>query len=262
MTSQRSGTQRLLRGIVATFAASGLLLSWAAERGSVERANRLHREGALSAAATIYQEHVAAEATEPVLRYNLGTSLLGLGSSSAQGELQAGRESPRADVRARALYNAGLWSLRRALQASERDSTRVYAAAAVDANRSALRVRPNHADTRWNLAMAQRLLDSITAAERRGGREMADGAVEADAVVQSENMTDVDEEAELPDEAPMEGEDETLAEMNEEAPLSAAEAEGILGRTHLDATLIVQKLLALQSRGLWGRQLRRSGPRR
>ena len=261
MTSQRSRTW-LRRGVVAAFASSGLLLSWAAERSSVERANRLHREGALSAAAKIYQEHVVAEATEPALRYNLGTSLLGLGRSSAQTELQAGRESPVADVRARALYNVGLWSLRRALEASERDSTRVYAAAAVYANRSALRVRPDHADTRWNLAMAQRLLDSIDAAERTSGREMSDGAVEADAVVRSENMTDVEGQAELPDDAPTEGEDETLAELNEEAPLSAAEAERILGQTHLDATLIVQKLLALESRGLWGRRLRRSGPRR
>ena len=261
MTSHRSMTW-LRRGIVAAFASSGLLLSWAAERSSVERANRLHRDGALSAAATIYQEHVFAEATEPALRYNLGTSLLGLGSFSAQFELQAGRESPLADVRARAFYNVGLWGLRRALEASERDSTRVYAAAAVDANRSALRVRPNHSGSRWNLAMAQRLLDSIDAAERTGGREMADGAVEADAVVRSENMTNVEEQAELPDEAPTEGEDETLAEMNEEAPLSAAEAEEILGRSHLDATLIVQKLLALESRWWWGRRLRRSGPRR
>ena len=261
MTGQRSRTW-LRRGVVATLTSSGLLVSWAAERSSVERANRLHREGALSAAATIYQKHLGAEPTEPALRYNLGTSLLGLGSPSAQDELRAGSESPLADVRARALYNAGLWSLRRALEASESDSTRVHAAAAVEANRSALRVRPSHADTRWNLAMAQRLLDSIDAAERRGGREMADGAVEADAVVRSESMTDLEEETELPDEAPSRGEDEALAEMNEEAPLSAAEAEGILGKTHLDATQIVLKLLALESRGLWGRQLRRSGPRR
>jgi hypothetical protein len=48
-----------------------------------------------------------------------------------------------------------------------------------------------------------------------------------------------------------------LAETAEDAPLTTAEAEEILGRTHLDATLIVQKLLALQSRGLWGRRLRR-----
>lgn len=255
------------RGVLAGFAASGLLLTWAFEQGSLARANRLYRAGALEEAAAIYARRAAAAdagAGLPI-RYNLGTALLGLASDSdsARAELGAAAESEVPDVRARALYNHGLSSLLRALDDDAGDSTRVYAAAAVSANRSALRARPDHADTRWNLAIAQRLLDSIDAVDRRSGRELQEGAVETDLVVRSENARDVQQDDELPEEAPREGEEEARADAAGEGALSLAEAEEILGRTHIDASLIVQKLLALEGRSAWGRRLRRTpGPRR
>lgn len=246
--------------MLAAVATSGLTVSWAVERQSLERANRLHREGALRAAATLYGARLSRRQPDPSLRYNLGTSLLELGNPAAPVELEAGAESPEVDVRARAHYNAGVFSLRRAL---EGDSVRAYATAAVESNRAALRIRPDHAETKWNLAMAQRLLDSIDAADRRSGRETAESALEADEIVRSENVLDVDEENELPEEAPMEGEEETRAELEDENALSRVEAAEILTTTHLDPTLMVRKLLALESRSHWGRRLRRSvTPRR
>jgi hypothetical protein len=245
------------RGIVAAVSCSGLLLSWAVERGSVERANRLYRDGAFERAAEIYRARLDDDA-DGAVRHGLGTALLALADPSAPAELELAAASPVVDVRARALYNRGLWSLRSALDDEAGDSLRVHAAAAVAANRSALRARPDHADTKWNLAIAQRLLDSIDAADRRSGRELQEGAVETDMVVRSENAQDVEGDDEFPEEAPREGEDEARAESDGEAALSLAEADEILGRSHLDPSLIVQKLLALEGRSAWGRRLRRS----
>ncbi|NIR41162.1 MAG: hypothetical protein GWN79_25415, partial [Actinobacteria bacterium] len=65
-----------------------------------------------------------------------------------------------------------------------------------------------------------------------------------------------DEEQELPEDAPMDGEDETRADRGEELPMSQLEAADILTDSHLDPTEMVRKLLALQSRSFWGRRLR------
>ena len=121
----------------------------------------------------------------------------------------------------------------------------------------AIRLRPEDQNAKWNLAMALRLLDSIDAIARRSGREMAEGAVEADVVTRSVNVPDAaeDERAEDP---PAEGEEETVALAGEESPLSLEEAAQILGDSHLNATAILGKLIALQSRGRWGRPGSRS----
>ena len=250
----------LRRGVVAVVASTGLLFSWAFERSSLERGNRLHRSGEFTEATVIYQERVSSAEDAARVSYNLGTALLKLGSSSARAALEEGEQSGVVDVQARAHYNSGLLSLTRAIE--EGDSVRAHAAAAVDANRAALRLRPDHRNTKWNLAMAQRLLDSIDAADRRSGRETAEGAVEVDEVVRSENVADVEAEDELPQDAPQEGEEEALADDEDELALTAAEAAEILGQTHLDGTLMVQKLIALESRGFWGRRIRSGGPRR
>lgn len=247
---------------MAALAASGVLLSWSWERRSVEHANRLHRRGSSGEAALLYSERLGGAETDPSLRYNLGTSLLELGSPSAPVELEAAVESPLREVRARALYNGGLHSLRTALEGAAGDSLRLLAEAAVDANRRALVLRPDHEDTKWNLAMAQRLLDSIDAADRRAGRDRAESALEADEVEQSDNVLELDEEQELPEDAPMEGEEEARADGGEEDPMSRAEADEILSSTHLDPTLLVRKLLALESRSFWGRRVGPRGPRR
>jgi len=253
----------LRRAIVAAVAASGLLLSWAWERGSVEHANRLHRRGDLVHAAALYGTGVAEEEVDPSLRYNFGTALLELGSEAATEVLEAAREGAPTEVEARSYYNSGLASLRMALEGADGDSLRALAESAVEANREALFRRPDHADTKWNLAMAQRLLDSIIAADQQAGREEAESALEADEVIQSENVLELDEEQELPEDAPMDGEEETRADAAGDDDMSRLEADEILSTSHLDPSLIIRKLLALESRAQWGRRLRRTvTPRR
>jgi len=238
----------LIRGALGLVAMVGLGLSWSAERRSLERANRLQRAGQTEAAASLYEARAIRSPVDPRLRYNLGTALAALDSGSAEVELARAAAAGSREIRGRAEYNIGLVRLRQALETADPDSVRSDAAAAVEANRTALRLRPGDPDAKWNLAMAVRLLDSIDSYERRSGRELTEGAVEADVVTRSVNVPDPaeDERAEDP---PAEGEEETVAVVGEESPLSPEEAAEILGTSHLDPTDILQKLLALEGRG-------------
>ena len=246
----------LTRIAVALTAALGLTLSWSAERSSLERANRLHRAGASVEAAALYQQRATAGAEDVETRYNLGTAMAASDDPGAEEELVLATRRGPAEIRSRAQYNTGLVRLQKALAAGVPDSVRIQAAAAADANRVSLRLQPDNQDAKWNLAMALRLLDSIDAIERRSGREMDDGAMEADVVTRSMNVPDAaeDERAEDP---PAEGENEAVALSEDEGPLSPDEAADILGRTHLDPTEMIGKLLALESRSRWGQRLRR-----
>ena len=251
-----------LRVTVIYLTLSGLIFTWANERKSVERANRLHRSGDLPKAAAVYQSRIDLDSLRLDLRYNLGTSLLELGSAGAEEELALGVESNDDEVTKLALYNLGVSRLLRAVSAEHVDSMRVHARASVQANRNTLRLSPDQADAKWNLSMAQRLLDSIDAANRRAGRATAEGPVDPDELVPAENMLEGEEEDPRQGFAPLEGDDESLAELSEEAPLPFAEAAEILGATRLDGAAIMRKLLALESRTRWGRQLGRVGPKR
>ena len=235
---------------------------YANERQSVEHANRLHRSGDLPKAAAVYQSRIDLDSLRLDLRYNLGTSLLELGSAGAEEELALGVESNDDEVTKLALYNLGVSRLLRAVSAEHVDSMRVHARASVQANRNTLRLSPDQADAKWNLSMAQRLLDSIDAANRRAGRVTAEGPANPDELVPAENMLEGEEEDPRQGFAPLEGDDESLAELSEEAPLPFAEAAEILGATRLDGAAIMRKLLALESRARWGRQLGRVGPKR
>jgi len=252
--ASENGARWRRRALVLAVASSGLVLAWSNEHGSVERANRLHRKGRISDAAVIYREQAGRDDPIPRVRYNLGTALIGLENAAGEEEMAAAMASRDAEVKARSQYNIGLSRLTRALDVTEGDSTRIHAQASVVATTNALRLRPGDPDAQWNLAMGLRLLDSIDAAERRSGREMADGAVDADVVVRSENVPDAEED-EFAEDPPMEGENEAAADLIDETLLSLEEAEQILGTTHLDATQILSKLLALESRSRWGRRL-------
>jgi len=241
------------RLLLAALGVAGLVASVSHERQSMERANRMQRDGRSDEAASLYQARADAGQGDAELRYNLGTTLMPSGAPAAETELARALTSADSDVLGRANYNGGLLQLDHALTAGVPDSVRIHATAAAEANRSALRLHPENSDAKWNLAMALRLMDSIDAMERRSGRELDDGAMEADVVTRSVNVPDAaeDERAEDP---PAEGEDESVAVAGDETPLSAAEALEILGRTHLDATGMLGKLIALESRSRWGRR--------
>lgn len=239
---------------------TGLLVSFTAEQQSVQHANRLHRDGELAEAAGIYADHVEGDPTDLSVRYNLGTTLLRVGLSSAAEELSAAAESSDPEVRIRGLYNLGLWNLVQANETGSTDSARVYTLASVDASKGALRLSPGRADARWNLAMAQRMLDSIESSDGRAGTESVDGVAEADELVRTDETRDLQDESPMGD-GPQEGDDETLAESDLAEPLTILEADDILGSGHLDSSTMMRKLLAFEGRAMRRARLGRTSPR-
>lgn len=249
-----------IRLTVGLLSVIGLVWSWTVERESLERGNRLQRAGEFRAAADIYADRTRDDAVNPELRFNLGTALAEAADPTAEDELARAALAGDPTLRSRAHYNTGVMRLDRALYAEVADSVRIHAAASAEANRLALRARPDDDDAKWNLAMALRLLDSVSAIERRSGREMTEGAVEADVVTRSVNVPDAEED-ERAEDPPAQGESETTVTLGEESPLSPEEAAEILGRSHLDPTLMLTKLLAMESRLRFGRRPSRGARR-
>jgi hypothetical protein len=237
-----------------------MLVSLLVERASVERANRLHRAGELPEAAAIYSEGVDRDSADARLRYNLGTTLLRVGVSSAATELEAGAVSADVDVRVRSLYNLGLWNLTRAAEAESADSAHAFALASIDAGKEVLRLSPGRSDARWNLAIAQRMLDSIEAQDGRAGEESVEGSAEPDELVRSPDDRVLQAESPV-GEGPQEGEEETPAEGEDDARLTILEANDILGSGHLDASTMIRKLIAYEGRAQRRTRLGRTTPR-
>lgn len=242
----------------------GLAAAIVVERSSEERANRLQRSGASAEAVQRYGELVATQRTRAdsvpaQLTYNFGTALLDLGSPVAEPQLAAAAPGLAPEMRARAVYNLGLWHLRRARDSRSADSVRTHAGEAVDANKAALRLEPGRTDARWNLALARRMLDSVNAQGAPAGDESADGSTDSDERSLSEELREFEDGSEVSD-APREGSDEALAQGDETSPLSSAEAEGILV-IDADRSVIVRKLLTYAGRTRRGGSGGRASPR-
>lgn len=232
--------------LVAALSLAGIGLTVRAERSSEARANRLHRHDALAEAAVIYDQHVVDEPSAADLRYNLGTTLLRLGKPEAFTELVAGTDTDDERLRVRAHYNLGLWSLIAAIMAPETDSVLFHAANAVESNKSALRLDPDHVDAGWNLWLAQRIL--VSAAPEQGLMDPGD-------ITGPENIGERIETTNPLDLANREGLEEAFANGEQEAPagddlepLSVLEANQILGTSHLDPSTIMTKLLNREGR--------------
>ena len=230
------------------------------ERNSVERANRLHRAGELPEAARLYAERVGSDSADARLRYNLGTTLLGVGVTNAATELEAGASTEDVGLRVRSLYNLGLWNLTRAGEAESSDSAYAFALASVDAGKEVLRLSPGRADARWNLAIAQRMLDSIEAEDGRAGEESVEGSAEPDELVRTPDDRVLQAESPV-GEGPQEGEEETAADAADDDPLTILEANDILGSGHLDASTMIRKLIAYEGRAQRRTRFGRSNPR-
>jgi hypothetical protein len=226
---------------------AGLVLAGLLERRSMERANRLHRGGEPQTAARAYAElQPERERAGDALHFNFGTALLALGSPATAAELGRASESEETELRVWALYNLGLWHLRRARDVVSADSVRTYAMASADANKEALRIQPGRTDARWNLALAQRMLDSINADDGRAGTESVDGTNDADEQVLSEELREFEDPSDVND-APRQGSDEALAQAEDASGLTPLEVDAILV-TDPDRSVIVRKLLTYQGR--------------
>ncbi len=226
---------------------AGIGLTLRADRASEARANRLHRSDALAEAAAIYDQQAIDDPSAADLRYNLGTTLLRLGEQSeAFTELAAGTDTDDERVRVHALYNLGLWSLIQAIMSSTTDSVLFHAANAVETNKSALRLEPEHLDARWNLALAQLILETSTPEQ---------GLMDPGDIDGPDNIGERMESPSPLDLANREGLEEAFATGEQEAPagddlaaLSVVEANEILGTSHLDPTTIMTKLLNREGR--------------
>jgi hypothetical protein len=105
------------------------------------------------------------------------------------------------------------------------------------------------------------MLDSIESSDGRAGTESVDGSADADELVRTDEARDLQDESPVGDAGPQEGEDETPADAADRDPLTIQEADDILGTGHLDASTMVRKLLAFESRAQRRTRVGRTTPR-
>ncbi|HEX2202524.1 MAG TPA: tetratricopeptide repeat protein [Longimicrobium sp.] len=136
--------------------------------GGVPEGNRAYRQGDPRRAAEIYAARLERGDTSAVVRYNLGTALLRMGRHDEARELlgAAVESRGRPAVRARAAYNAGNADLDPVFRNRVPQEQRVERLErAVTSYKRALLRDPGDGDAKWNLELAQRMLEQ----ERRSG---------------------------------------------------------------------------------------------
>ena len=236
----------------------GIALTVRAERASESRANRLHRADRLEEAAEIYVGRAAEDSTAERLRYNLGTTLLRMGSPEAAGELTVGAESDSEQVRVGAHYNLGLWRLIQALLSRSSDSIVYHASQAVEENKAALRLDPSHPDAGWNLAFARILIVEASPDFDLGNIDQPNGAPDLGEIQIIEGPSPFGQDLGFGDQ-PSDAEEESIA-TEDLLPLTLAEASDILGTGHRNPSTMTGKLLLREGRARRRRQIFVEGP--
>ena len=236
----------------------GIALTVRAERASESRANRLHRADRLEEAAEIYVGRAAEDSTAERLRYNLGTTLLRMGSPEAAGELTVGAESDSEQVRVGAHYNLGLWRLIQALLSRSSDSIVYHASQAVEENKAALRLDPSHPDAGWNLAFARILIVEASPDFDMGNIDEPNGAPDLGEIQIIEGPSPFGQDLGFGDQ-PSDAEEESIA-TEDLLPLTLAEASDILGTGHRNPSTMTGKLLLREGRARRRRQIFVEGP--
>lgn len=149
-------------GLLALVIATLGLFAWLfrQEQHSLERGNRLYWDGDVRGAETIYREQVA-ESGRALANFNLGTTLLELGSNEAEEYLALAAESEDPAVARAAFYNLGRNFILRYQSAPSIDAAAEFLASSIESSRAALRLDPTDENVRWNLAIASRALAEI-----------------------------------------------------------------------------------------------------
>jgi hypothetical protein len=147
--------------LTALVAAVAVLL-WL-ERGSLERGNRLFHAGQGAAAEQIFRERAERGRASPADAYNLGTVLLSLSPQEAEEVLRTSAAGADSAAAHRSHYNLAYLYLARATGTQDPEQAIPLLRSSVADGRLALRLDPSSDNTRWNLALAQRMLDSLTA---------------------------------------------------------------------------------------------------
>lgn len=216
--------------VLARVLGAGLLVAvllWQ-DRSSLERGNRLFRAGDVQAAVQLYRARAEAPNATATASYNLGTALLASDAAEAEQHLRLARQSVDSAARQRAYYNLGYRFLTGVEEWFRPDSAMFLLAAAIGSNRAALRLDPDYEDARWNLALAQRMLDSLTALY---GEEFGD-------VDEPPETEEVDERPEV-----VMGSRETLAREGDVGQLTVDEALRLLEDLSDDPELLVRGIL-------------------
>lgn len=153
--------RRWTLALLVTLLLVGILL-WE-DRTSLERANRLYRAGDIDAAVEVYRTRSERPDPGRVAAYNFGTALLPQDPEEAAAQLRlAAREATDPHSALRAHYNLGYRFVSAVGPDTEADSAIALLREAVEHNRRALRLDLEDPDALVNLAIAQRMLDSLT----------------------------------------------------------------------------------------------------
>lgn len=162
MLNERRGRRRPAAAAATPAAAALLLLALAlpaplhADEGA--DGDRLYRAGRFAEAAEAYKRAIDEGDASPRLLYNYGTALLlaGKGEDAVQPLERAAQSAKDLDLRYRALFNLGLVYLNRGRALKEEEAATQAFAAALEAYKRALRLRPNELDAKWNYELALR----------------------------------------------------------------------------------------------------------
>jgi tetratricopeptide (TPR) repeat protein len=145
-----------MKRIVLLLAAAAMLAAAALE----DEARAHFSRGDYPASARAYQVLAGESAEDAVLRYNLGTALLHAGDfERARAELGRAARANDPEIARDALYNLGNADLFPAIANDPSPERREMLLRAVAAYRAGLLLDPADQDARWNLELAQRLLN-------------------------------------------------------------------------------------------------------
>jgi Ca-activated chloride channel family protein len=171
--AERRGRRRAAPAAARTVAAALLMMlvlphALLAEGGA--DGDRLYRAGRYAEAAAAYAQEIRNGDSSPRTLYNYGTALLAAGRSAPAAEAldRAASIARDADLRYRALFNLGLLHLRAGLATKGDTASREFSAA-VEAYKSALRLRPSELDAKWNYELANRRKKETTGGGGGGG---------------------------------------------------------------------------------------------
>lgn len=206
------------------------------ERASVERGNRFYRDGSVERAGEIYRARAASDLAPGVAAYNLGTALLALGAPEAEDYLRVATEGVDSAVVQRAHYNLGQLLLSRVDDAAALEEAIPLLSAAVGSSRAALRLDPRDANARWNLAIAQLLLDSLTT--------LAD--LEEPSRKEETDRAEADEGMVIPQVAqmgPRRGREYEAVAGDDPGSINEAEARAMLDAVSTDAEALIRGML-------------------
>jgi tetratricopeptide (TPR) repeat protein len=184
---------------------------------------RLYRAGEYARAAAAFEAEYRASEPAPLLEYNLGTAQLAAGRyDEAREHLGRAAASSDAIVQQPAFYNAGNTDLEPAYRGAPGADRAERLTRAIAAYREALRRRPADIDAKWNLELAERLLEQERQSSGGGGEGGGGGQGGGD----GGGSTQQAPATANPNPAPAGG--------NEPTSMSPAQAEQLLGGVERD----------------------------